>query len=76
MARGDIELGVQQITEILPVKGARLVGPLPEALQKITTYVITLGSQPRDAATANDLIGFVTGPRAQAVFVAAGFIAP
>ena len=76
VAHGDIELGVQQITEILPVKGARLVGPLPDALQKITTYVITPGSQPRDAAAANDLIGFVTGPRAQAVFVAAGFIAP
>ena len=76
VAHGDIELGVQQITEILPVKGAKLVGPLPDALQKITTYVIALGAQARDAAAARDLVAFVTGPRSQAVFVAAGFAAP
>jgi len=45
-------------------------------LQKITTYVIALGAQARDAATARDFMAFVTGPRAQAVFVAQGFAAP
>ena len=76
VARGDIELGIQQITEILPVKGAKLVGPLPDALQKITTYVIALGGQARDVAAARDFMAFVSGPRAQAVFVAQGFAAP
>jgi molybdate transport system substrate-binding protein len=37
VARGEIEIGIQQITEILPVKGVKLVGPLPASLQKITT---------------------------------------
>ena len=76
VAHGDIELGIQQITEILPVKGAKLVGPLPDALQKVTTYVITSGTQPRDAAASRDFMAFVTGARAQAVFIANGFTAP
>ncbi|MFM6992008.1 MAG: molybdate ABC transporter substrate-binding protein [Rhodoferax sp.] len=76
VAHGDIELGVQQITEILQVKGAKLVGPLPDTLQKVTTYVITPGAQPRDAAASRDFMAFVTGARAQAVFIVHGFAAP
>ena len=34
VGKGEIELGIHQITEILPVKGVKLVGPLPSALQK------------------------------------------
>ena len=40
VARGDLELGIQQITEILPVKGAKLVGPLPDALQKVCALLV------------------------------------
>jgi molybdate transport system substrate-binding protein len=39
VGRGEIELGIHQINEILPVKGVKLVGPLPDALQKYTVYV-------------------------------------
>ena len=39
MGRGEIELGIHQISEMLPVKGVRVVGPLPAELQKYTTYV-------------------------------------
>ncbi len=76
VARGDLELGIQQITEILPVKGAKLVGPLPEALQKITTYSIALGTQARDAPVARDLMTYIASQRSQAVFVVHGFAAP
>lgn len=76
VARGDLELGIQQITEILPVKGAKLVGPLPDALQKITTYSVALGAQARDAAVARDFMTYVASQRSQAVFVVHGFAAP
>ena len=76
VARGDLELGIQQITEILPVKGAKLVGPLPDALQKITTYSVALGAQARDTAAARDFMTYVASQRSQAVFVAHGFAAP
>jgi molybdate transport system substrate-binding protein len=39
VGRGEIELGIHQISEILPVKGVKLAGPLPAELQKYTVYV-------------------------------------
>jgi molybdate transport system substrate-binding protein len=59
IARGDAELGVQQISELLPVAGIEIVGPLPAALQKITTFsggILTKALEP-DAAKA--LVTFV-----------------
>jgi molybdate transport system substrate-binding protein len=76
VARGEVELGIQQITEILPVAGARLLGPLPEPLQKITTYYIAQTAEARQVAVARDFITFVTSARARAVFVEKGFAAP
>ena len=38
VARGEAEIGIQQISELLPVAGIEIVGPLPEPLQKITTF--------------------------------------
>ena len=54
VASGKAELGVQQISELLPVVGIEIVGPLPPALQKITTFSAgTLtGAKDRDAVTA------------------------
>jgi molybdate transport system substrate-binding protein len=59
IARGDAELGVQQISELLPVAGIEIVGPLPAVLQKITTFsggILTKALEP-DAAKA--LVKFV-----------------
>jgi molybdate transport system substrate-binding protein len=59
VARGDAEVGVQQISELLPVAGIEIVGPLPDALQKITTFsagVLVAAKEP-DAARA--LVKFV-----------------
>lgn len=52
VARADAELGVQQISELLPVAGVEVVGPLPEPLQKITTFTaaVLAGAKERDAA--------------------------
>jgi molybdate transport system substrate-binding protein len=38
VARGEAELGMQQIIAILPVTGAELVGPLPAELQNVIVY--------------------------------------
>jgi molybdate transport system substrate-binding protein len=52
LARGEAELGLQQIVAILPVKGAELVGPLPAELQNIIVYAagLSMPSASRDAA--------------------------
>lgn len=74
VARGEIELGVQQITEILPVKGAALVGPLPPGLQKITTYSIMQTVKAADLKSAIAFRHFLQTPEATTVFKLKGFI--
>ena len=58
MGRGEIELGIHQISEILPVKGVKLAGPLPAELQKYTVYVavpVTQSSKQRRSLTSSDI---------------------
>lgn len=74
VARGEIEVGVQQITEILPVNGAVLVGPLPPSLQKITTYSIMATVKAGDMAAASQLRKFLQTPEATAIFKRKGFM--
>ncbi len=76
VARGEVELGIQQITEILPVNGVKLLGPLPAPLQKTTTYTIAVASSARDAQAAQDFVQFVLREPSLAVFKAKGFSAP
>ena len=74
VGRGEIEIGVHQITEILPVKGVKLVGPLPAALQKETVYVgvTTTGTQKPEAARA--FLAFLRAPETRAMFARKGFM--
>jgi molybdate transport system substrate-binding protein len=69
---GEAELGIQQISEILPHPGVALVGPLPKDVQNYTVYAagISAGAQNRDAAKA--LITSLVGPSAQALFKSKG----
>lgn len=73
VARGEIELGVQQITEILPVQGAQLVGPLPAPLQKITIYSVMLASALKHPSEADAFSQFLQSAQAAEVFRAKGF---
>jgi molybdate transport system substrate-binding protein len=53
VVKGEAEIGIQQISELLPVAGVEIVGPLPDALQKITTFsagVLTAAKEPNVAA--------------------------
>lgn len=76
VARGEVELGIQQITEILPVKGVKLVGPLPASLQKTTTYTIAITSSARNTQAAKDFMQFILREASLAVFKAKGFSVP
>ena len=54
VVKGEAELAIQQISELLPVAGVEIVGPLPDALQKITIFsggVLAAAKEP-DVATA------------------------
>lgn len=73
VGRGEIELGIHQVSEILPVKGVKLVGELPRELQKYTVYVAAPVTQSR---LVLDFIDHLTGPEARRRLVQAGYTAP
>ena len=76
VARGEIEIGLHQISEILPVPGVQLVEPLPPSLQKTTVYeaaILKDAASPRKAAAS---IRFLITPASRAVFVQSGFATP
>lgn len=74
VANGEAELGITQISEILPYAsiGADLVGPLPPELQLYTTYPAAVATDSKQAAAAAAFIKFMTSPAAVAVLKSKG----
>lgn len=77
VARGDAELGFQQISELLPIPGAELVGPLPPELQKITIFSAAF-KDGRAHEQGKALIDFLASPAAAPALLKSGMepIAP
>jgi molybdate transport system substrate-binding protein len=73
VAKGEAELGVAQGSEIVPVAGAQLVGPLPGELASTTIFAAAVGAESKSPAAAKALIEFLTGPQAAPKFKAKGF---
>jgi molybdate transport system substrate-binding protein len=73
VGRGEIELGLHQISEILPVPGVKLVGPLPEALQKWTVYTGAIPNAGQSNEAAQALLRYLTEDEARAVYKDKGF---
>ena len=69
---GEAEIGIHQISEILAVKGAVLVGPLPAEIQNFTVYAAGVGTAAKDGATATALVKFLAGPHAGPIIKAKG----
>jgi molybdate transport system substrate-binding protein len=76
VGRGEIELGIHQISEILPVKGVRLVGPLPPELQKYTVYVAAALPDTRKKPAVDAFIAHLTGSEARSRLAQAGYTSP
>jgi len=74
VGRGEVELGLHQISEILPVKGVKLVGPLPPELQKWTVYVGAVTPTSTSADAARDLVAYLSGFQSKATYLAKGFV--
>jgi molybdate transport system substrate-binding protein len=72
VAKGDVELGIVVITQILTTPGVELVGPLPSEIQSYVTFVAAVSSQSKAPDAANELIAFLRGPRAAAVITSQG----
>jgi molybdate transport system substrate-binding protein len=69
---GEADLAVQQISELVAVEGAELVGPLPDAVQTITEFVGAIHANAAAPEAARNLIAFLQTPPARAAIKAHG----
>jgi molybdate transport system substrate-binding protein len=72
LARGEAEMGVQMVSEILAVPGAELVGPLPVELQKIVRFSAGIMNGASDLHAAQQFIDFLATPRVAQVLKSKG----
>jgi molybdate transport system substrate-binding protein len=72
VALGEVELAIQNVSEIVPVKGVRLAGPLPAPLQVYTSYAAGVATQSTNPKESMDFIRFLTRPEAAARWKEAG----
>jgi molybdate transport system substrate-binding protein len=67
VARGEAEIGLHQLSELLHVKGIQILGPLPPDIQHITVFSGCTHSGSKEADAAMALAKFLTGPSAAPV---------
>ena len=63
---------MQQISEMLPIAGVDIVGPLPADLQKITIFSAGIASVSKEPDAGKALIKFLASPAASATLVKSG----
>jgi len=73
VAKGEVELGIAQTSEIVPVAGAEVLGPLPGEFASTTLFAAGIGATTKVPEVAKSLIQFLTGPVARPVLSAKGF---
>jgi len=72
VAKGEAELGFQQISELKPVQGIDIIGPLPDPLQKITVFSAGIATGSKEPEAGKALIKFLTSPAARDEIVKSG----
>jgi molybdate transport system substrate-binding protein len=72
VARGEVEMVVHQISEIVPVKGVTLVGPLPRDVQKVTIYSAGIAKKAATPDVARAFVAYLTSAAVKPKFAAAG----
>ncbi len=72
VARGEADMAVQQIAELLPVTGAQYAGPFPPELQLYSEFAAGVASASKHREAAKAFIATLTTPSAVALFTAAG----
>jgi molybdate transport system substrate-binding protein len=72
VANGVVELGFQQVSELLPIPGIEIVGLLPAPIQRVTTFSAGIGARAEQPEAALALIRFLASPASHAVIRAAG----
>lgn len=65
VAKGDYAVGLQQVSELLPVKGAEFVGRIPESVQYVTRFAGAVVAGSEHQANARQLLRYLASPQVQ-----------
>jgi molybdate transport system substrate-binding protein len=76
VARGEVELAIHSLTEIAPVAGVTIIGPLPAELQKTTIYSGVLMKGAKNPKEAQALLDYLVAPEGRKAFLDRGYTAP
>ena len=76
VARGEAEIGFQQVSELIHVPGVTFVGTLPAEVQPIFSFAGALTSMVQQPEAASALIRFLASPEAATVISKAGLLPP
>ena len=76
VARGDAEIGFQQVSELLPIAGIDFVGPLPAAVQRVTIFSAGIATASKQRDAAKTLIEFLASSRVTPVLAKNGLERP
>lgn len=76
VAKGEVEMGIQQMSEIVPVKGVTLLGPLPGDLQRVTPYIAVVPKNAASGEAAAQMLAFITSDKARPALAHGGLEAP
>jgi molybdate transport system substrate-binding protein len=74
LAKGDVDIGLTYISEILPEPGVELVGPLPNDVADPTTLIGYVSSHAKDRAAAQAFLEFLSSPEAADVYRSKGMV--
>lgn len=72
VAKGEYQIGLQQVAELLPVQGVTFVGKIPEELQSVTRFAAGIPVGAEHPAEARQLLDYLASPGAQADVRASG----
>jgi len=76
VARGEVELGFQQLSELIDVEGLVVLGPLPAPIQIVTTFTGAIALRAQHPEAARDLLDFMASPACAAAKRRQGMEAP
>ncbi len=72
VARGEAEIGFQQMSELLPVPGIAHITPLPPEVQKVSSFAAGVAASSPDPVLASSVIQFFSSPEAAQVITNSG----
>lgn len=72
VARGEVEIGFQQISELLPIDGIEFVGPIPDEVQRVTTFSAAITADAVNVSGASRLIEYLSSLEVVPVIEAKG----